>query len=67
MNKEVLKNMSSAEITSAYYQTRAGESFPKYEPYNLQTTDSYEDPVDRFRLDELASFGAARQVSNTAL
>ena len=66
-NKEVLKNMSRSEISSAYRQTMGSDSFPNYEPYNLQSVDSDEDPVDRFRLDELASFGTARQVSNTAL
>ena len=69
-NKEVLSYMTKSEISLAYRQTLGSDNWPYYEPINMRSVDSDEDPVedpaDRFRLDELASFGTARQVSNTA-
>ena len=49
-NKEVLKNMSSAEISLAYQQSRASGNFPEYTPSNtpsnLQSVDSDEESID---------------------
>ena len=37
--------MSQAEISLAYKQTIAGDSFPKYEPNNPENTDSNDDQL----------------------
>ena len=72
--------MSRADISLAYRQTLGSASWPNYEPSDPQSADSDEEPVvewmktqknsddyaDRMRLDELASFGTASQISNAA-
>ena len=59
-----LKNKSRGEISLAYQQTLASDSFPKYEPYIMQSADFDKEPVESWMANQAEMDNADSDVEN---